>query len=97
MGQVMAATVTVERNGDDRSGRALNLRSHVGDLTRAPEAGSDMRHVREGSTMSGHVHHGAWRRPHVHRTRSEVVGLVLWSVVMAASVTAGILFLIDQF
>lgn len=99
----MAVTVIVRRDGDARSDRVMNPRSHVGVLMGAADgrpapktAVLDVHFPSEDSTIARGVDRGAWRRPHAHRTPSQVVALVLWWLVMAAFVTASIVIGFEQ-
>jgi hypothetical protein len=76
----MAAPVVVGRHVDERS----NPRSHVGDP------------ASEDPTMARGIHRGGWRRAHIHHSRAEVVGFVLWWVVIGALTIASVIFIIDQ-
>jgi hypothetical protein len=76
----MAAPGIVRHHVDGRS----NPRSHVGDQ------------ASEDPTIAGGVHRGSWRRAHIHHSRAEVVGFVLWWVVIGALTIASVIFIIDQ-
>jgi len=57
-----------------------NPRSHVGD------------HASEDPM----IHRGGWRRAHVHHSRAEILGFVLWWVVIGALALGSVIFIIDQ-
>jgi len=42
------------------------------------------------------VRRGGWRRPRLHRSRGEIVGLVLWWLVVGALAAASVIFIIKQ-
>jgi hypothetical protein len=42
------------------------------------------------------IHRGGWRRAHVHHSRAEILGFVLWWVVIGALALASVIFIIDQ-
>ncbi len=50
----------------------------------------------EEATIVQDVRRGGWRRPHVHHSRSEVVGFVLWWLVVSVFATATVIILIRQ-
>jgi hypothetical protein len=58
----------------------INPRSHVGG-----HAGEDPM-----------IHRGGWRRAHVHYSRTEILGFVLWWVVIGALALGSVIFIIDQ-
>jgi hypothetical protein len=76
----MAAPVIVNRHVDGRG----NPRSHVGDQ------------ASEDPPIARDIHRGSWRRAHIHHSRAEVVGFVLWWVVISALTIASVIFIIDQ-
>ena len=76
----MTATVIVARDGDGRIDRAINPRSQVGD----------------DSTIDRGVHRGAWRRPHTHHSLAEVMGLVVWWLVIGALTIGSVIFIVEQ-
>ena len=76
----MAAPVIVRGHDDGRG----NPRSHVGDQ------------ASEDPTVARGISRGSWRRAHVHHSRAEVVGFVLWWVVIGALTIASVIFVIDQ-
>jgi hypothetical protein len=76
----MAAPVIVRHPVEGRS----NPRSHVGD------------HASEDTMTARGINRGSWRRAHIHHSRAEVVGFVLWWVVISALTIASVIFIIDQ-
>jgi hypothetical protein len=46
--------------------------------------------------MTATVHRGAWRRTRRHRSRGEIVGLVLWWLVVGTLAAASVIFIINQ-
>ncbi len=94
----MARTVVV--SGSDR---AANPRSDVGGLTSPADwphtlqsAQSDLRHVHADSKTGRGGQRSGWRRPHVHRTRAQIAGLVLWWLVVGVLAVASVAFVIEQ-
>lgn len=87
----MAATMVGRRDGDGHTDRATNPRSRVGGA-----AEPDVLHASEDSTIARGIHRGAWRRPPENRTRAEVIGFVLWWLVMGALAAASVIFIIKQ-
>ncbi len=83
MEHVMAVTVIARRVGDGRDVRTMNQRSHVGDMT----CGTDGGHASKATE---------WRQPHTHHTPAEVVGLVLWWLVIGALTIGSVIFIIKQ-
>ncbi len=76
----MAAPAIVRHHEDGRN----NPRSHVGD------------HASEDPTIARVIPRGAWRRAHVHHSRAEVVGVILWWIVIGALTIGSVIFIIDQ-
>lgn len=82
-----------------RTDRAMNPRSHVGDVAGRHASGMaepDVLHPSEDSTIARGIYRGAWRRPHIHRSRAEVVGLVLWWLLVGAVASVTVIFMVGH-
>ena len=101
----MTAAANVKGGHYDRAGSAANPRSDVGSVTAVNVAGRKAdafepqefqgtlsSTVARASTVGREVRRGTWRRPHEHRTRRALAGLVLWWFVMAALVISAAVY-----